>query len=108
MSTEAPAETAAASATEAAAPEPTALAIMQTSEDLGAVAADAQLALENGTSRAALAPPCPDAAFDDIDTYVAMGTYRDRSVVIGIDVEDDLAIAVDSDTCEIVAEAPLP
>ena len=59
-------------------------------------------------SRDVLAAPCPDEAFDDIDVYVAMGTYRDRSVMIGIDDEDDRAIAVDPDTCEIVAEAPLP
>jgi hypothetical protein len=88
--------------------EQTALAVMQTPEDLGAVAAEAKGAVENGTNPDVLDRTCGDAALDDIDMYVAMGTYRDRSVIIGIDDEDDRAIAVDPDTCEIVAEAPLP
>jgi hypothetical protein len=54
-----------------------------------------------------LTPPCADGVFDDIDTYVATGTYRGRAVVIGVDDQDERAIAVDPDTCEIVAEAPL-
>jgi hypothetical protein len=94
---------------DAAAAEPTTLAVMESPEDLGAVAAEAQAAVDDGSNRDVLAPPCGDDAFDDdIDTYVATGTYRDRSVMIGIDDEDDRAIAVDPVTCEIVAEAPLP
>jgi hypothetical protein len=99
-------ETAADSAQVAAAPTP--LAAMQTPEDLAAVAAEAKAAVENDPNRDVLARPCRDEAFDDIDTYVAIGTYRDRSVLIGIDDDDDRAIAVDPETCEIVAEAPLP
>ena len=108
------AETAAPAATEAAADAaqvaaaPTPLAVMKTPEDLAAVAADAKAAVENDPNRDVLARPCNDEAFDDIDTYVAIGTYRDRSVLIGIDDDDDRAFAVDPDTCEIVAEAPLP
>ena len=87
---------------------PAALAVMQTPQDLAVVAADAKAAVENGTNRDVVARPCSDDAFDDIDTYVAFGTYRDVSVVIGIDDDADRAIAIDPDTCEIVAEAPLP
>lgn len=108
--TEAPAAT---ESTEAAAGDavsaPTPLAVMQTPEDLAGAAADAKAAVENDPDHDVLARPCTDAAFDDvIDSYVATGTYRDRTVTIGIDDEDDRAIAVDPDTCEIVAEAPLP
>jgi hypothetical protein len=109
--TEAPADAADSADTAAAAEvasEPRSLAVMQTSQDLGVVAAAAKVAVENGTNPDVPARPCSDAEFDDIDTYVALGTYLDRSVVIGIDDEDDRAIAVDPDTCEIVAEAPLP
>ena len=76
--------------------------------ELGAYALEAKRAAENDPNPDVLARPCSDDAFDDIDTYVAMVTYRDRSVLIGIDDEDDRAFAVDADTCEIVAEAPLP
>jgi hypothetical protein len=110
----APAGTPAPAATEPAAvagdlaSAPAALAVMQTPRDLAAVAADANAAVENGTNHDVVARPCSDDAFDDIDTYVAFGTYRDVSVVIGIDDDADRAIAIDPDTCEIVAEAPLP
>jgi hypothetical protein len=81
--------------------------VMETPQELAAFASDAKAAVERDTSRAALTPPCADDAFADIDTYVATGTYRGRSVVIGIDDQDERAIAVDPDTCEVVAEAPL-
>jgi hypothetical protein len=84
--------------------------VMETPEELAAFASDAKAAVESDTSRGVLTPPCAGDALEDIDThvaYVATGTYRGRSVVIGVDDQDERAIAVDRDTCEIVAEAPL-
>jgi hypothetical protein len=77
-------------------------------EELGVFAAEAKTADEDGVERDTLARPCPDEAFDEIDTYVAVGTYLGRPVVVGIDDERGRAFAVDPDMCEIVAEAPLP
>ncbi len=53
--------------------QPTALAVMQTPEDLGVAAADAKAAVERDTGNDVLARPCSAATFDDIDTYVAIG-----------------------------------
>jgi hypothetical protein len=97
-------EATAAAAEPAAAPEPS----LESPEELGTFAADAKSAAENDLERDTLARPCLDEAFDEIDMYVAMGTYLGRPVVIGIDDEGERAFAVDADTCEIVAEAPLP
>ena len=93
-----------AAAESAAVPEPS----LESPEELGMFAADAKTAAENDLGRDTLARPCRDEAFDEIDLYVAMGTYLGRPVVIGIDDERGRAFAVDADTCEIVAEAPLP
>lgn len=98
----APEETAALES--AAVPE----ASLESPEELGVFAADAKTAAENDLERDTLARPCREAEFDEIDTYVATGTYLGRPVVIGIDDERGRAFAVDPDTCEIVAEAPLP
>jgi hypothetical protein len=83
-------------------------ASLESPEELGVFAADAKTAAEDGIARDTLARPCPDEAFDDIDTYIAMGTYLGRPVLVGIDDERERAFAVDPDTCTIVAEAPLP
>lgn len=79
-----------------------------TRDELGRFAADAKAAVDDDGDRDALTAPCAGDSFDDIDEYVAMVTYRGRHVMIGIDADDERAIAVDPDTCEIVAEAPLP
>jgi hypothetical protein len=100
------AATEAPAATAAAAPAPQ--ANLTTLDELGMFAADAKAAVDDDVNRDTLAAPCPGEAFDDIDEYVAMVTYRSRQVMIGIDIDGERAIAVDPETCEIVAEAPLP
>ena len=101
--TDAPAATASAAATAPAPP-----ASITTLDELGRFAADARAAAEDDANRDDLSTSCAGETFDDIDEYVAMVTYRGRPVMIGIDADDERAIAVDPDTCEIVAEAPLP
>ncbi|HEX4981093.1 MAG TPA: hypothetical protein VFV63_05315 [Ilumatobacteraceae bacterium] len=100
--TEAPAATTPA----AAAPAPP--TNITTLDELGRFAADAKAAAGDGVTRDDLSTSCAGQTFDDIDEYVAMVTYRGRPVMIGIDADDERAIAVDPDTCEIVARAPLP
>jgi hypothetical protein len=101
--TDAPAATASAAATAPAPP-----ASITTLDELGRFAADARAAAEDDANRDDLSTSCAGESFEDIDEYVAMVTYRGRQVMIGIDNDDERAIAVDPDTCEIVAEAPLP
>jgi hypothetical protein len=88
--------------------QPAQSADIQTSQQLATFAAEAKAANDQDTSREVIARPCPDDTFDDVDSYVAAGTYRGRAVVIGIDDDIERVIAVDPDTCEIVAEASLP
>ncbi|HEX6658343.1 MAG TPA: hypothetical protein VF065_09700 [Ilumatobacter sp.] len=88
---------------------PASAVALESPQQLAAFAAEAMAAIDEDTSRDIFARPCADDTFDDIDSYVATGTYRGRSVVIGIDDDvDGRAIAVDPNTCELVAEAPLP
>jgi hypothetical protein len=103
--TEAPSQTMPAAADMTGPAPPVAI---ETPQQLAAYAAEARAVVENDTSRATLSRPCPDEAFDDIDSYVAMGMYRELLVIIGIDDDDERAIAVDPATCEVVAEASLP
>jgi hypothetical protein len=98
--TAAPAATLAAES--AAVPE----ASLETPEELATFAAMAERTFDSQT-RDHLIPPCAGEESDGIE-YVATGTYRGEPVVIGIDAEREGAIAVDPDTCQIVAEAPLP
>jgi hypothetical protein len=98
--TAAPAATLAAES--AAVPE----ASLETPEELATFAATAERAFDSQT-RDALIPSCAGEESDGIE-YVATGTYRGEPVVIGIDAEREGAIAIDPDTCQIVAEAPLP
>jgi hypothetical protein len=86
----------------AAVPEAT----LETPEELATFAATAERAFDSQT-RDALIPSCAGEESDGIE-YVATATYRGEPVVIGIDAEREDAIAVDPDTCQVVAEAPLP
>ncbi|HWM22419.1 MAG TPA: hypothetical protein VNO51_22200 [Ilumatobacteraceae bacterium] len=88
--------------------QPVPAADLQTSQQLASFAAEAKAANDQDDTRGVIARPCPDDTFDDVDSYVATGTYRGRAVVIGIDDDVERVIAVDPDTCEIVAEASLP
>ena len=81
---------------------------IKTPQQLASFATEAKAAYDQDSSRNEIARPCPDDTFDAVDSYVATGTYNGRAVVIGIDDDAERAIAVDPDTCEVVAEASLP
>ena len=95
------------------APEETALVadaalqvILSSPAELGSFAAEAKQASVDGADNA-VTVSCVGDELEGIE-YLAIGTYRDRAVVIAIVVERERALAIDPDTCEIVAEAPLP
>ena len=82
------------------------LVILTSPTELGSFAAEAEQAAGDGADND-VTVVCVGDELDGIE-YLASATYRDRLVVIGIVDARDRAFAIDPDTCEIVAEAPLP
>lgn len=81
---------------------------LENTQELGTFAADSKQSADEGSTSAPQLCSDNGPELESIDEYVATGTYRGRTVVIGIDAERGRAIAVDPETCAIVAEAPLP